>query len=318
MASRDVAVLAFDGVRLLDTTAVLEVFTTAVTLGARYTVTLCSPDGAPVTTASATGLTVGCSYGELDRPHTVIVPGAPELPYAPPPSVLLETLPELSRGARRVASVCTGAFVLARAGMLDGRRATTHWRHTGRLARAHPKVTVEPDAIYVRDGAVTTSAGVSAGLDLALALVEEDCGAELAREVARDLVVFLQRPGGQSQFSVASRTLRPRRAVLRAVTDAVLADPAADHSLTALAARAHLSGRHLTRLFRDELGTTPALFVESARLEAAQAMLESGDSVTAAASRSGLGSDESLRRVFLRHLGVTPSAYRSRFRTASR
>nr|WP_221333620.1 helix-turn-helix domain-containing protein [Nocardia transvalensis] len=310
--------MAFEGVRLLDATAVLEVFSTANTLGAHYDVVLCSPTGAPVTTASGTRLMVESAFGDLAHPHTLLVPGAPTLPFGPVPAELLATITRLSGTSRRVASVCTGAFALAQAGVLNGRRATTHWRHAGRLARAYPSVAVEPDAIYVRDGTVMTSAGVSAGLDLALALVEEDEGAPVAREVARDLVVFLQRPGGQSQFSVASRTLRPRRADLRAVLDSVLADPAGDHSLPAMAARAAVSVRHLTRLFRDELATTPAAFVESARLEAAQAMLESGESVTAAARRSGLGSDESLRRAFLRHLGITPSAYRSRFRTSAR
>ncbi|HEX2315937.1 MAG TPA: helix-turn-helix domain-containing protein, partial [Thermomonospora sp.] len=173
----------------------------------------------------------------------------------------------------------------------------------------------EPDAIYVRDGRVLTSAGVTAGIDLALAMVEEDQGAGPAREVARDLVVFLQRPGGQSQFSAASRTPRPRHEVLRGVLDAVAADPAADHSLPAMAARAGVSVRHLTRLFRDGVGTTPAAHVEALRVEAAQALLEAGETVTGAARRCGLGSDESLRRAFLRHLGVTPSAYRARFRT---
>ncbi|NUS42737.1 MAG: GlxA family transcriptional regulator [Mycobacteriaceae bacterium] len=315
---RQVVVLAYDGVRLLDLTAVLEVFSTAVGLGGRYEVTLRSPTGDPVTAASGTRLLVDGCYRDLAPVDTLVIPGGPRLPHTPTGPELLAAITDASRSARRVASVCTGAFVLAQAGLLDGRRATTHWRHTGRLARAYPSVTVEPDAIYVRDGAVVTSAGVSAGLDLALALVEEDEGADLAREVARDLVVFLQRPGGQSQFSVASRTLRPRRDDLRQVIDAVMADPAADHALPAMAARVNVSVRHLTRLFRDELGTTPAAFVESARLEAAQSMLESGESVTAAAQRSGLGSDESLRRAFLRHLGVTPSAYRARFRTSAR
>lgn len=318
MAHKQVAVLAFDGVRLLDVSAVLEVFGTAATFGGRYQTVLCSSAGDPVTTAAGTRLLVDSAYDRITRPHTVLVPGAPGLPHAPAPAALLATVTRLAGPARRVASVCTGAFALAQAGVLDGRRATTHWRHAGLLARAYPSITVEPDAIYVRDGTVMTSAGVSAALDLALALVEEDEGAALAREVARDLVVFLQRPGGQSQFSVASRTPRPRRDELRTVLESVLADPAGHHSLSVMAARAGVSVRHLTRLFRDELSTTPAAFVESARLEAAQAMLESGETVTAAAHRSGLGSDESLRRAFLRHLGVTPSAYRARFRTAAR
>ncbi|MFI6865340.1 GlxA family transcriptional regulator [Nocardia sp. NPDC050406] len=316
--TRQIAVAVYEGVRLLDATAAMEVFSTATDLGGAYELVLCSPTGAPVTTSAGTSLTVSASYADIRRAHTVVVPGSGSLPYAPAPRELVAALPTFAASARRIASVCTGAFALAQAGVLDGRRATTHWRHTGTLARAHPSITVEPDAIYVRDGSVYTSAGVSAGIDLALALVEADEGADLAREVARDLVVFLQRPGGQSQFSAASRLPRPHHEPLRGLLDSILADPAADHALPAMAARAALSVRHLTRLFRQHLDTTPAAFVESIRLEAAQTMLESGESVTQAAHRSGLGSEESLRRIFLRHLGVTPSAYRARFRTARR
>ncbi|NGN66380.1 helix-turn-helix domain-containing protein [Streptomyces sp. A7024] len=315
-ASRSVAVLAYDGVRLLDVTAPLEVFATANECGARYDVTLCSPDGAPVTAATGTRLLPEAAAADLGRVHTLIVPGSPTLPTAPVPEQLRAATTALAGRARRVASVCTGAFVLAGAGMLDGRRATTHWRHTGLLARAHPRIAVEPDSIYVRDGRVLTSAGVSAGIDLCLALVEEDAGPEVAREVARDLVVFLQRPGGQSQFSVPARTPRPRHDVLRTVLDAIHADPAADHSAPALAARAGVSTRHLARLFTDQVGDTPAMYVEAVRCEAAQALLEAGEAVSAAARRSGLGSDESLRRAFLRRFGITPSAYRARFATA--
>ncbi|QLY27753.1 GlxA family transcriptional regulator [Nocardia huaxiensis] len=316
--TRKIAVLAYEGVRLLDATAPLEVFSTATDLGGAYELILCSPTGGPVTTSAGTSLTVNASFAEVRDAHTVLVPGSSGLPHSPVPRELLDAIPDFAASARRIASVCTGAFALAQAGVLDGRRATTHWRHTAMLARVHPRITVEPDAIYVRDGSVFTSAGVSAGIDLALALIEEDEGADLAREVARDLVVFLQRPGGQSQFSVASRLPRPRHDPLRALLDSILADPAADHSLSAMASRAALSVRHLTRLFHEHLHTTPAAFVESVRLEAAQSMLESGESITSAARRSGLGSDESLRRIFLRHFGVTPSAYRARFRTASR
>ncbi|WP_040809708.1 GlxA family transcriptional regulator [Nocardia concava] len=318
MSKKRIAVLAFDNVRLLDATAVLEVFSTAIALGGRYEVTLCSPTGAPVTTAAGTRLLVDAAAADIGRTHTLIVPGADRFPLAPVGDEILDAVRALSTGARRTASVCTGAFVLAQAGLLKGRRATTHWRHTDRLARAYPSITVDPDAIYVRDGRFVTSAGVSAGLDLSLALIEEDEGADLAREVARELVVFLRRPGGQSQFSAASRTALPRRDDLRTVVEAIFADPAADHSLTTMASRATVSTRQLTRLFRDEFDTTPAVFVESARVEAAQSMLESGESVTSAAQRSGLGSDESLRRIFLRRFGITPSAYRNRFRTARR
>ncbi|WP_446039951.1 GlxA family transcriptional regulator [Streptomyces sp. SID1121] len=316
-APRAVVVFVYDGVRLMDVAAPLEVFATAAGLGGSYALTVCSADGAPVITSTGTRLHADAAVAEIgDGVHTVIVPGSDDLPHHPPPDGLLDAVTFLAGRSARVASVCTGAFALAAAGLLDGRRATTHWRHAAVLARRRPAVTVDPDAIFVRDGHTYTSAGVTAGIDLALALVEDDEGADLAREVARDLVVFLRRPGGQSQFSVAARTPSPRHDVLRGLLDAVAGDPAADHSLAALARRGGLSARHLTRLFNEQVGSTPAAYVESVRLEAAQALLEAGETVTGAARRSGLGSDESLRRVFLRHLGVTPSAYRARFRTA--
>ncbi|MFI0356881.1 GlxA family transcriptional regulator [Actinomadura sp. 9N407] len=316
MSRRSVTVLAYEGVRMMDVTAPLEVFSTAAGLGGRYETALCTPDGEPVTTAAGVRLMPTTPVIAMGETHTLVVPGSPEFPRVPAPAGLLDAIASLSGTCHRIASVCTGAFALAQAGLLDGRRATTHWRHAATLARVHPRITVEPDAIYVRDGAVLTSAGVTAGIDLALAMVEEDEGADLAREVARDLVVFLQRPGGQSQFSVASRTPRPRHDPLRGLLDEIVAAPAGDHSLRAMAARAGMSVRHLTRLFHQDVGSTPAAYVESVRLEAAQSLLESGETVTGAAQRSGLGSDESLRRAFLRHLGVTPSAYRARFRTA--
>ncbi|MFF7637369.1 GlxA family transcriptional regulator [Kitasatospora sp. NPDC008050] len=305
-----VAVLAFDGVRLLDLAAPLEVFGTA---GA-YQVVLCSPGGAAVTASTGTVLSVAADAFAIHA-DTVVVPGSPALPDGSLPEDLVAAAAALAARASRVASVCTGAFVLAEAGLLDGRRATTHWRHAAALGRRYPRVTVEPDSIYVRDGHLLTSAGVSAGLDLALALVEDDLGPQAAREVARDLVVFMQRAGGQSQFSVPARTPRPRHDALRAALDTVAADPAADHSATALGARVGLSARQLARLFRAQLDTTPSRYVEQVRLEAARGLLEAGESVTGAAQRSGLGSDETLRRVFLRHLGVPPSTYAARFRT---
>ncbi|MFI7011319.1 GlxA family transcriptional regulator [Streptomyces sp. NPDC050145] len=314
---RVVCVLAYDGVRLLDVTAPLEVFSTAAELGARYEVALLSPHGGPVTTSAGTRLLTDPVDGLAGRVHTLIVPGSPALPRQVPHG-LVDAVRTLHSASWRTASVCTGAFALAEAGLLRDRRATTHWRHTATLAQRHPGVDVDADAIFVRDGRIFTSAGVSAGLDLALALVEADEGPDLAREVARDLVVFLQRPGGQSQFSVATRTPASRHGSLTALLRSIDADPAADHSLPELARRAGLSARHLTRLFRDEIGDTPGGYVESVRLEAARTLLDAGGTVTATARLSGLGSDETLRRVFLRHLGVTPSAYRARFRTTGR
>jgi transcriptional regulator GlxA family with amidase domain len=184
------------------------------------------------------------------------------------------------------------------------------------LARAFRDVTVEPDAIFVRDGEVFTSAGVSSGIDLALALVEMDYGSELVRDVARWLVVYLKRAGGQSQFSVLVEADPPAGSPLRTVTDAITADPAHDHSVSKLAAKASLSTRQLTRLFQSELGMTPARYVELVRIDFARAGLEAGRTVTETAHLAGFGSIETLRRVFVNHLGISPKAYRDRFRTA--
>ncbi|MFJ8658666.1 GlxA family transcriptional regulator [Streptomyces sp. NPDC093795] len=314
MTVHAVTVFAFDGVRLLDVSAPLEVFATAATAGAAYEVRVCTPDGRDVRTS--TGLRIGadCAADAVTAVDTLVVPGAVDVArcVAAAPAVA-----ELAARSGRVASVCTGAFALAAAGLLDGRRATTHWEHAAELGRRYPGVEVTADAIHVRDGRVWTSAGVTAGIDLCLALVEEDRGPAAARAVARDLVVFLQRPGGQSQFSAASRTPPTGHPVVRPLLDAVVADPAADHSAQALARRAGVSARHLARLFREQVGVTPAACVERVRVEAARMLLEGGASVTGAAARSGLGSDESLRRAFARHFGVTPSAYLARFRTTA-
>jgi transcriptional regulator GlxA family with amidase domain len=245
-----------------------------------------------------------------------VVAGGHSLVKQPIDPALVEALKAVSGRTRRLASVCTGSFILAQAGLLDGRCATTHWRHTGRLARAFPGVSVEPDAIFVRDGHVFTSAGVSSGIDLALALVEMDYGADLVREVARALVVYLKRSGGQSQFSVMIEADPPPDSPLKAAADAIAADPAADHSVKKLAARAALSTRQLTRLFQSELGMTPARYVERVRIDLARAALEGGRTVTEAARLAGFGSTETLRRAFVSQMGITPKSYRDRFRTS--
>ena len=284
-----------------------------------YELVLVSPHGGPVVTASGLTLTGSVTPADAAPPlDTVIVAGGDRLAAPPLDPALQETVAQVAAGARRVASVCTGAFVLADLGLLDDRRATTHWRQAERLARRYPRVHVEPDAIHVRDGRYLTSAGISAGIDLTLALVEEDHGAEVARAVARELVVFMQRPGGQSQFSTALTTPPPHTDPLRALIATVLADPAAGHTLPTMAAQAAVSPRHLTRLFHTELGTTPARWLEHVRLDRARQLLLTGHSVTAAARASGLGSDETLRRVFAKHLGTTPSEYRMRFATTER
>jgi transcriptional regulator GlxA family with amidase domain len=282
--------------------------------GRGYEITAVSVAGGDVRTS--TGLPIG-GTARADTAmdfDTVVIAGGDRLVGLPIEKPLLEVVADLADRAGRIASVCTGAFVLAELGLLDGRRATTHWRHVRALARAYPRIQVETDAIFVRDGDVITSAGISAGVDLALAMVEDDHGPEVARDVARELVVFLQRPGGQSQFSVATRTPVPRHPVLRRLLDEVTATPAQEHTVPSMARLAGVSPRHLSRLFGDEIGTTPGRWVELIRLELAQQLLLQDSSVTVAAERSGLGSDETLRRVFARHLGVTPTEYRRRFR----
>jgi transcriptional regulator GlxA family with amidase domain len=255
---------------------------------------------------------------DAGRLGTVLVAGGDIFPTHPVSPGLARAAEELAGQARRVASICTGAFVLAAAGLLDGRRATTHWQHASTLARAYPSIDVEPDAIFVEDGTVFSSAGVSAGIDLTLALVERDHGPGLARDVARSLVVFLQRPGGQSQFSPSLRAPVPRTAPLRVVCDTVAADPAGEYSLAKMAGIAAVSPRHLTRLFREQLRTTPAKYVELVRLNTAKDLLDAGQPVSDTAYRSGFGSAESMRRTFVQRLGVSPRAYQQRFRSAIR
>jgi transcriptional regulator GlxA family with amidase domain len=270
--------------------------------------------------ASSTGMRIAVDSAAEDTGplHTALVAGGDMLPTHPISPELMRAAKALAGRARRVASICTGAFVLAAAGLLNGRHATTHWQHAKTLARAYPTIDVEPDAIFVEDGPFFSSAGVTAGIDLALVLLERDHGAELARAVARSLVVFLQRPGGQSQFSPSLRAPLPRTAPLRVLCDTVVADPAGDYSLASLSAIANISLRHLTRLFRDELSTTPAKYVELIRIGTAKDLLDAGHSVTDTVHRSGFGSAESLRRTFIQHVGISPRAYQQRFRTSCR
>jgi transcriptional regulator GlxA family with amidase domain len=296
-----IAVLVFDGVRLLDVTGPLEVFDVARELGAPYDVVVCSLDGQDVTTSSGLRLGVGCAAPQLADVDTLVVPGGECLVSAPHPRALVEEIQRLAATARRVCSVCAGSFALAAAGVLDGRRATTHWKHTRALGERYPQLTVDDEAIYVRDGHILTSAGVSAGIDLSLALVEEDVDDDAAHAVARDLVVFMRRFGAQPQLSVPARTVRARRRTIAALCDEIAADPAADHDLTTLAGRAGLSVRHLSRLFKEEIGCTPADYVASVRLEAAVALLRSGESLARAARRVGFGSARTLSRHLREH-----------------
>lgn len=318
MAVRTVAILVYDGVSLLDVAGPGEVFTEATRLGARYDMRLVSPAGSDVKSNQGIRVAVDAAVSDAREPDIYLVPGADRYPSERVPAELADATRLPAARARRIVSICTGAFLLAAAGLLDGKRATTHWRVAGKLAAQYPTCQVEPDAIYVRDGRIYTSAGVTSGIDLALALLEEDHGADLTREVARLLVVYMQRSGGQSQFSAPLQVPPPQSPALRTITDLVTDNPSGDHSLRALADHLHVSTRHLTRMFREELSTTPARYVEGIRFDLARALLDRGHTATQAATGAGFPSYESMRRVFAREMGLSPTAYRRRFSTAQR
>jgi len=318
-------IVAFPGVNILDVAGPSEVFTSLgeakgddwVARG--YSVEVASTvDGPQVVTSGGLGLVaarhVADVRGDVD---TLILPGGVGVWEAARDEALLQWLRRTAPRVRRVGSVCTGAFLLAAAGLLDGRRATTHWRWCGRLAEEHPSVAVEPDAIFVRDGHVYTSAGVTAGMDLALALLEEDLGRDVALEIARHLVMFVRRPGGQSQFSPILELQAADRRPLRDLQSWVAEHLADDLSVDALAERAHMSPRNFARAFQKEVGQTPARFVERLRIDAARRRLEESEAgLEQVARECGFGGADSMRRSFLRVLRVAPSDYRDRFRAA--
>jgi transcriptional regulator GlxA family with amidase domain len=313
---RRVVLVAYPGLQALDIVGPAEVFAGAdrAAESRAYALTIATPDGRGARSDAGLRLEADCALGDIAPPlDTLMIAGGGSYHNAMNDGVLISEVRRLARSSRRVASVCTGAFILASAGLLNGRRATTHWAYCHELAAEFSTVRVEPDRIYVRDGPIVTSAGVTAGMDLALALVQEDHGDELARRVARWLVMFVHRLGGQSQFSERLAYPVSASSPLRAAIDAIVADPAGDHRLDVLAGRCALSGRHFRRLFVQTMGTTPGRFVERVRVEAARDLLEGGLSVSTAASRSGFGSPETMRRSFLRVIGVGPADYRVRF-----
>src|SRR4051794_34933821 len=312
-----VVVVAVDAAQSLDVLGPVEVLDGASRIAgprAGYELSVVAAGGGSV--ALSNGLRLSCDPlpGPRAAIDTIIVAGGEGTRRPGASDEAVAWLRRAAPGARRVASVCTGAFLLADAGLLDGRRATTHWAFCDALARAHPRVEVDPDPIYVRDGPVWTSAGVTAGMDLALALVEEDLGSRVALETARWMVLFLKRPGGQAQFSAGLAAQAAVREPLRELQGWMSDNLDADLSVAALAARACLSERQFTRAWRAETGATPAAYVEALRVERARALLEGGAAVDAAARAAGFASAEVLRRVFHRRLGVGPSAYRERFR----
>ncbi|MFD9583773.1 GlxA family transcriptional regulator [Streptomyces sp. NPDC059980] len=313
---RTVLIVLFDGVQSLDVTGPLEVFAGAEAHRAdSYRIRTASLDGAPVRCSSGLVLVPDHPLAEAPAPHTLLVPGGRGTRNPDP--LLVDWLRAHGPGVERLVSVCTGAILLAAAGLLDGRRATTHWAYCDRLARDHPAVEVDPDPIYVRDGHVATSAGVTSGIDLALALVEDDLGRATALTIARHLVVFLRRPGNQAQFSVQLAAQTARREPLREVQQWISEHPGGDLSVESLAARARLSPRHFARAFQAETGTTPGRYVEGVRLEHARRLLEdTSDGVEEISRASGYGTPEAMRRAFVKTLGSAPAEYRRRFRPA--
>jgi transcriptional regulator GlxA family with amidase domain len=317
--------VVFPEVQILDVTGPLEVFArTARWLSDQrrrrepaYTVELLAARCGPVVSSSGLELVVRRSFmtvrGGID---TLLVAGGIGARRAPS-GQLVSWLRRIAPRVRRLGSVCTGAFLLAEAGLLDARRATTHWGACGELARRYPRVAVDADPIFVRDGRIYTSAGVTAGMDLALALVEEDHGHEVAVAVARELVMFLKRPGGQSQFSAQLMAQAADREPIRELQAWIGEHPGADLSVAALAQRAAMSVRNFARVFTHEVGMTPARFVERTRVEAARRRLEESSlGVDAVATQCGFSSGEIMRRAFLRTVRVNPAEYRHRFRVA--
>jgi transcriptional regulator GlxA family with amidase domain len=309
----DVVLVVFDGVQSLDVSGPAEVFAMA-----GHRVTTVSTEGGAVRTQGGLTLLPDGNLASVRGPiDTLVVAGGEGTPAAVADHELIAWLRRAAGRSRRVTSVCSGAFLLAEAGLLDGRTATTHWSVCDTLARLYPLVTVDAEPIFVRDGDVWTSAGVTAGMDLALALVEADHGRDAALAIARRLVLFLRRPGTQSQFSAQLAAQLAERDVLRDVQAHVADRPGADLCVEALARRARMSVRNFARSFRAEVGTTPARYVEHVRVEAARRLLEeTDDGVEAIAASCGFGTAETMRRAFIRAVHVPPAEYRRRFSAA--
>lgn len=310
-----VGILVFDGVKMLDFIGPAEVFHEASQLAAQYEIVFISTTGEDVT--SSMGLRVGVQSAVTDVSdlHTLIVPGSERAPEVFTDE-LLAAVRTLADRSGRVASICTAAFALAAAGLLDGRTTTTHWKFAPTLQAAFPQLTVQQDAIFVHDGKFHSSAGVAAGIDLALALLEQDYGSDVARSVAQLLLVYMKRSGSQSQFSASLKVKPVRSPIARSVTELVHADPTRPHSVRDLASHVNVSPRHLTRIMRDELDATPAEYVGSIRLDIAVSHLESGTSVAEAAAATGYTSPVTFRRAFMTRFGITPSEYQRRFQTS--
>lgn len=323
---RRVVMLAYEGVQILDVTGPLQIFDAAGSAGGTpdYRIELVAPQAGEIVTSC--GLRLGVDrtidsfttqdFAGIDSFLVAGGQGVHGLLTDPP---IIRFVREAFMAARRTASVCTGAFLLAAAGLLDDRNATTHWSYVDDFRRLYPQVRIDADAIFVRDGHIWSSAGVTAGMDLALALVEEDHGREVARTIARRLVMFLMRPGGQSQYSAELAAQAPKSGRIADICAHIISSLDTDLSVSSLARLAVMSERTFTRHFAAEMHMTPAEFVERARLDAARRALADGDhSLEQVAEACGFGCVKRMRRTFLRHISITPGAYRERFRTARR
>lgn len=321
--SRRIVFVIYPGIVALDLVGPHEVFTAASEVARRtgrdadaYRVEVVGPEPGAVATSRGPAIVADRAIAAVRGPiDTLVVVGGEGARAGADDAELVAEVRRLARHSRRVTSVCTGAYVLAAAGLLDGKRATTHWAWCDDFARRFPNVSVDPDPIFVHDANVWTSAGVTAGMDLALALVDDDLGREVALITARQLVLFVQRPGGQSQFSAQLGAQFAEREPIRDLQHWIVEHPSRDHCVERLAERVAMSPRHFARVFRDEVGCTPAAYVEQVRVEVARRMLETTDCAIDEVSRTaGFGTAETTRRAFARRVGTSPSEYRDRFR----
>jgi transcriptional regulator GlxA family with amidase domain len=297
-ASKHVVMLVYDGVRTLDVAGPLEVFDVARSLRCGYTVGLYAvTDAATVRCSSGMTLEALPITALTTTPDTLLVPGGECLVAPGPDPRLLAAIRRISPKARRTASICAGSFALAAIGLLDGARTTTHWRHLDTFARRFPQAVLEPKSVYVRDGDIWSSAGVAAGIDLALALVAEDHGSAIAHEIGKDMVVFSRRLEGHPQLSVAARTPRPRHSGLEHLLQTINAEPAGKYTLDKVAADLGVSARHLSRLFKAQVGCTLKEYVLAVRMEGAVGLVLAGESFHAAARRCGLRDGSQLREL---------------------
>jgi transcriptional regulator GlxA family with amidase domain len=313
-----IAILAVPGVQMLNLAGPMDVFSEANKLLGReaYSVQIVGLTLDPITAQNGARLLPDASIAtDLKDVDTLLIAGSPTIRQYEDHAEVAQWIARASRQVRRLGSTCTAAFLLAHAGVLNGRQATTHWNSTGRLAETFPSIKVDPNRIYVKDGSVYTSAGVTASMDLALALVEEDHGRPLALRIAKELILFLQRPGGQSQFSVHLAAQVSEVGPIRDAHEWILGHLGEDLSIEALADRSGMSSRNFARLFKREIGITPGDYVEAVRVEAARRILEESDTpLKKVASMCGFGDQSSLRRAFMRRINVTPVEYRQRFR----